>query len=213
MKKIFSLILAAALCFSFTACGGNGNETQQGESSTTETVVAKKLNRSIYDEVNGCYTNSYTQLTVTPPGDWYIYSDNDLAMAYLGGSVTGDEFAMWTATDFKNKAVIPDFAFQDMANSNNMSVVYINLDNLENDADMDETAFLNLVAETKGTEGFGADQEMYATVCGRDFKLLQLTGENHNIYMLAKKQDNYMIVITATDRTAAGKEMFLGFIG
>ena len=187
MKKIFSLILAAALCFSFTACGGNGNETQQGESSTTETVVAKKLNRSIYDEVNGCYTNSYTQLTVTPPGDWYIYSDNDLAMAYLGGSVTGDEFAMWTATDFKNKAVIPDFAFQDMANSNNMSVVYINLDNLENGADMDETAFLNLVAETKGTEGFGADQEMYNTACGKDFKLLQLTGENHNIYMLAKK--------------------------
>ena len=208
MKKLFSFIAAAVMCISFGACGGSVEPQQQTQPTQSDVLV-----RSGYNEIDGSYYNSYTQLTVTPPGDWYIYRDSDLAMAYLGGSVTGDEFAMWTAADFKNKAVIPDFAFQDMANNNSLSVVYINLDNVENGADMDETAFLNLVAETKGTEGFGADQEMYATVCGRDFKLLQLTGENHSIYMLAKKQDNYMIVITATDHTAAGKEMFLGFIG
>ena len=141
MKRIIALILAMVLCLGFTACGGSGDETQQGENSTSEIVASTTLGRSMYDEMNGCYTNSYTQLTVTPPGDWYIYNDNDLAMAYLGGSVTGDELAMWGAREFESKTVIPDIAFQDMANSNNLSVVYVNLENVEGDATTDEKAF------------------------------------------------------------------------
>ena len=81
MKKLFSLILAAVMCISFAACGGNGNETQQGGSSTAETVVSTTLNRSIYDEVNGCFTNSYTQLTDSISGTMQLItlrvSDDD----------------------------------------------------------------------------------------------------------------------------------------
>lgn len=207
MKKLFSLVLTAVLCFSLAGCGGSDEPQQQTQPTQSDVLV-----RSGYNEIDGSYYNSYTRLTVTPPGDWYIYRDSDLAASYLDGKVTGDELSVWGPSDFAKQTVIPDIAFMDMANNNSLSVVYINLDNVENGADMDETAFLNLVAQAKGAQGFGADQEMYATVGGRDFKLLQLTGENHSIYMLAKKQDNYMIVITAIDRTAAGKEMFLGFV-
>lgn len=215
MKKLLSFIIAVALCTFFVACGGNGNETQQSENSTSETAVAKTLNRSMYDEVNGCYTNSYTQLTVTPPGDWYIYNDNDLAMAYLGGSVTGDEFAMWTAEDFKNKTVIPDFAFQDMANSNNLSVVYINLDKLENGADMDEDTFHGLVIDNMRSQDKVLNQtdDEIITLCDKEFYIFEFTGKDVKYYTAMRKQDNYMVVITATDRTGAGREMFLGFIG
>ena len=207
MKKLLSFIAAVALCLSFTACG-NKTEPQQTEQPAQSDVLV----RSGYNETDGSYYNSYTQITVTPPGDWYIYRDSDLAAAYLDGRVTGDELSVWGSAEFAQQTVIPDIAFMDMANNNSFSVVYVNLANVENGADMDETAFLNLVAQAKGAQGFGADQEMYATVGGKDFKLLQLTGENHNIYMLAKKQDNYMAVITATDHSGIGGDVFLGFV-
>jgi hypothetical protein len=56
--------------------------------------------------MDGSYYNSYTQMTITPPADWYVYTDNDLVMAYLKGSITGDEFAMWSASDYKNKMLM-----------------------------------------------------------------------------------------------------------
>lgn len=215
MKKMISIILVVVLCLCFAACGGNeGGDTQQNENSTAETVVSTNLNRSMYDEINGCYTNSYTQLSVTPPGDWYLYSDNDLAMAYLGGRVTGDEFAMWGTSDFKNKTVIPDFAFQDMANSNNFSVVYVNLAKIENgEHPADEDTVRALIIESLTGQGKLLQQrEEAAAIGGQEFRVLEFGGEDANRYFATKQQGDYVIVITATDRSGIGEDVFFGFV-
>ncbi|MBE6886806.1 MAG: hypothetical protein E7484_00105 [Ruminococcaceae bacterium] len=209
MKKLISFIISMAMCLSFTACGSN-NEPQQ-----TQPVQSDVLVRSGYNEIDGSYYNSYTQLTITPPGDWYIYRDSDLAASYLGGEVTGDELSVWGTAEFAQQTVIPDIAFMDMANNNSLSVVYVNLDKLEGDAAADEKACHALVISHLSKEGKVLNQtdDEIVTLGDEEFYLFSFKGADSNCYMAMRKQENYMIVITATDRTAAGKEMFLGFIG
>lgn len=212
MKKMLCIFITAALCLSFAACGGKSEPQQSQQTENSAQAASRTLNRSIYDETSGCYTNSYTQLTVNVPGDWYIYADSDLAAAYLEGRVTGDELSMWSTADFENKAVIPDFAFQDMANGNNISVVYINCSKTEQEI-TDETAFLNLVAQTKAQQGYAGDMEYgKITLSGNEYTLMEISNDTAAVYMAAREKDGYIIAVTATDKTGAGKEMFFGFI-
>ncbi len=210
MKKIIAVLAAFAVVFSFTACGGKNNTEETGETPQVSNVLV----RSVYDEENYSYKNSYTQISVEVPGDWYVYTDNDLAMAYLNGMVTGDEFSMWSAADYKNKTVIPDFAIMDMANKNNLSVVYVNTDNLENGEVSDEKSFHSLVIGDITAQGFVLDQtdDEIVTLDGQDFYSFKFKGKDTDFYFAIRQQENYMIVITATDRSGAGRDMFFSFI-
>ena len=208
MKKFAALMVAFALALSFAACGGK--EPQQ-----TETVpqVSDVLVRSTYNEENGCFTNGYTQLTAAVPGDWYIYTDSDHAASYLKAEVTGDEFSMWRSADFENKTLIPDFAVQDLANSNNLSVVYVNLENMEYAEYMDEETFHTTVIQHMSQQGRVLNQtdNEIISICDKDFYLFRFKDADTDWYMAMRRQDNYMIVITATDRSGAGEDLFFGY--
>lgn len=209
MKKLLSFITAVALCLSFAACG-NKTEPQQTEQPAQSDVLV----RSGYNETDGSYYNSYTQITVTPPGDWYIYRDSDLAAAYLDGRVTGDELSVWGSAEFAQQTVIPDIAFMDMANNNSFSVVYVNLANIEGDGATDEKAFHALVINQLNKQGKVPDRtdDEIVTLGDKEFYLFSFKGADADCYMAMRKQDNYMAVITATDHSGIGGDVFLGFV-
>ena len=211
MKRLIAVTLAVLMLFSLTACGGENEIALE----TGVVEVSDILVRSVYDEANGSYTNAYTQITITPPGDWYSYTDNDLVMAYFEGRVTGDEFAMWSSADYKNKQLIPDIAFQDMANKNNFSVVYVNLDQLENgEYAADEDAVLGMIVQSFTEQGrILRESGDTVTLGDREFRYLEFTDMDTSWYFAVKRQDNYVIVLTATDRSGTGFDMFASFIG
>ena len=208
MKKLAAFALAVVVALAMTACGGRDKD----ERETAVPAVSDVLVRSVYNEIDASYYNSYTQLTVTPPGDWYVYTDNDLAMSFLGGKVTGDEFSMWSSADYKNRQIIPDFAVMDMANNNSLSVVYVNRKQLENAEHMDEDAVRSLIIQSMVDQGRILQQrDEQLTLCGQEFRVLEFKGTDATRFFATRIQDNYMIVITATDRSGAGAEMFFSF--
>lgn len=210
MKKIFAVMLCFLMVLSFTACGGNAVTEQESETLPVSDVMV----RSVYNEMDGSYYNSYTQLTVTPPADWYIYTDNDLAMGLLEGAVTGDEFAMWSSSDYKNKMLIPDIAFQDMATKNNFSVVFVNLEQLENAEYMDEDTVLSMIIGSQLEQGRILQKSGDTVVLGdKEFRFLEFNDMETSWYFAVKRQDNNVAVITATDHSGVGFEMFKSFVG
>ena len=210
MKKIFAVMLCFFMVLSFTACGGNKSTEQENATLPVSDVLV----RSVYNEMDGSYYNSYTQLTITPPTDWHVYTDNDLAMSLLGGAVTGDEFAMWSSADFKNKTIIPDFAVMDMANSNELSVVFVNLEQLENAEYMDEDTVLSMIIQSQLEQGRILQKSGDTVVLGdKEFRFLEFNDMSTSWYFMTGRQDNYVTVITATDRSGVGFEMFKSFIG
>lgn len=210
MKKFIAVITAVTVMLCFTACGGRDKDDRDTAIPATSDVLV----RSVYDEISGSYYNAYTRITVTPPGDWYVYRDSDLAASYLNGEVTGDELSVWGSAEFEKQTVIPDLAFQDMANSNNLSVVYVNLDNLEGDAATDENAFHALVISHLNVQGKVLNQtdDEIVAMGDKEFYLFRFKGDAADCYMAMRKQDNYVIVITATDHSGIGEDVFFGFV-
>ena len=210
MKRLMAVMLAVLMLFFLTACGGkNEVAVDTGVVEVSDTLV-----RSVYNEATGSYSNAYTQITITPPGDWYTYIDNDLVMAYFKGAVTGDEFAMWSSADYKNKQLIPDIAFQDMATKNNFSVVYVNLEQLEYAEYMDEDTVLSMIIQSFVEQGRILQKSGDTVTLGdKEFRFLEFSDMKTSWYIAVKRQDNYAIVLTATDNSGAGFEMFSSFVG
>lgn len=112
-RKIFVLLLGAALCLSMVACGGSGNSagasgSTAGDSSTQSAPAAPDLSGD-WKQVNANSEDSYQEATIS--GDvieiYWVSASTDTKSLYWAGSFvapeTADEPYTWDSVNDTEK--------------------------------------------------------------------------------------------------------------
>ncbi len=123
MKKLLAVLLAAAMLFSFAACGGSKEELDNDVEKTTEAPVeAVKLSRGAI--TGDAYSNEFLGVTFTKPADWVYLSDKEIAETINIGQDALD------FTDFElalaEQSTIYDMVAKDELYGNNIMVCFEN---------------------------------------------------------------------------------------
>lgn len=205
MKRIFAVVMAAVMALCMTACGGSEPQTEDRQ-PTSDVFV-----RSDFDG-RDVFFNNYTGITVKMPGDWYVATDSELVALFFDGQVTSGEFASWTAADYAKQQLVPDFIVQDLANGNNLIVLYENLTMLDGGSDMTEEQYIDTSEAVINAAGSTVTAKGTVQLCGMEFATItstsQVNGAQVVQYQAVRRFGDYMAAITATDMTSMGESNF-----
>lgn len=201
MKRIFAIVMAAVVALCLTACGG---ETAPQEVEVTSDVLV----RSDFDGLDR-FTNSFTGVAVKMPGDWYVATDSEVVALMYGGEVTSGEFSSWTAADFAKQQIVPDFIVQDLANGNNMNVMF---ENMAVSGDVSVQEYIGMLEQAVAAMGSTVTEKGTVQLCGMEFDTVITEGTTNGVpmvqYQAVRRFGDWMMIVTATDMTGMGESSF-----
>ena len=209
MKKLFTLTSGAVLLFSLTACSPREPSEQQSQSQQEQVTIA----RGTYNEDRTVYTNDSTGMRIELPEGWYVYSDEEVAVALLP-SVTGDELAEWGEEEFKREKVIPDTIILDPNTNNYLLIQYENL-TAENATDItDELYMENIKSQLDKSEYDYTYEEIdNLTLSGKNYEALKgitnMYGRTVEKLMMYARHGDYMICMIYTSFDGSGTDRIL----
>lgn len=215
MKKFLSLFMALAVALSVTACSSKDETANSGKADGETVQRSQTFQRSIYDPSFNTFVNSYTGITMTAPGDWYVCSNEEMAAVILEGNVSGDELGMWSSEDFEQQPLIPDFVVMDLATNNRVFIVYKNLSLSEDyQADITEEEYIEyLKADLEAQDGAYSFEEVYTVTLGNEtFVTLAAETDNNGVvtkrYTSVKRFGDYMMIVASEGQADKSPKMY-----
>ena len=210
MKKLIAAALALIMLVPLTGCGLS-KLTNKGKADADATVSAaadSKLTRGTWQ--NGSYTNDYVSFTFTPPENWVVSTDEELAD--LMGADVGE-----AGEDLSGVDIVYDTLVQDPDSFDNVFIMYENV-NIFGGAIASTQAIMDEIVSqmedsNDGTKYTHIGNAEYAI--GSDKYLcaefdVEVSGISFKQYVLLHKLGRFIANITITDVTGASLDYYLG---
>ena len=213
MKKLLTLTVGAVMLFSLSACSRQQPSEQQSQSQSQSQQEEVKITRGVYNEDRTVFTNDSTGMRIELPEGWYVYSDEEVAVALLP-SVTGGELAEWGEEEFKREKVIPDTIILDPKTNNYLVIQYENLA-AENATDITNELYMeNIKSQLDKSEYDYTYEEIdNPTLSGKNYEALKGTtsmyGRRVEKLMRYARHGDYMICIMYTSFDGSGTDRIL----